>query len=374
MAQTARQLVVQGSTDTLPQESRNAIADQIDQLIAGMKQEANATYDGRYVLGGNRTNVRPYDATATTTDPSVPTNDAYAGDSANQLREIGPGVTMVVNVHGDEVLGGAPGSTGDMLGVMRDIATHLRSGDTAALGTDDLKADPGPDRQPARRAGARRRGYEPPRHRIGAPAGDRGVDDVDALEHRGRRHGRDARRTSPPSRPSTSRRSTPARGSSRRRCSTSSTSLRVQTTMTQTLKSTRFGDVELSEDAVVDFPNGLIGLQRPPLRADPARRGRHVRLAALDGRPRPRAAADEAVDASSRATRSSCRTPRPSASASTTPRRPRCSSPSAPPRRRSNFSANLRAPIIISGGRGFQVINEADDAPVRAPLFAQPVG
>jgi flagellar hook-associated protein 3 FlgL len=138
MAQTARQLVVQGSTDTLPQESRNAIADQIDQLIAGMKQEANATYDGRYVLGGNRTNVRPYDATENKTDPSIPTNDAYAGDTANQLREIGPGVTMVVNVHGDEVLGGAPGATGDMLGVLRDIATHLRSGDTKALGTDDL--------------------------------------------------------------------------------------------------------------------------------------------------------------------------------------------------------------------------------------------
>jgi flagellar assembly factor FliW len=39
-----------------------------------------------------------------------------------------------------------------------------------------------------------------------------------------------------------------------------------------------------------------------------------------------------------------------------------------------NFSANLRAPIIIAAGRGFQVINEADDAPVRAPLFPQPVG
>jgi flagellar hook-associated protein 3 FlgL len=140
MAQTARQLVVQGSTDTLPQESRNALADQVDQLIAGMKQEANATYDGRYVLGGNRTNVRPYDSTENKTDPSVPTNDAYAGDSANQLREIGPKVTMVVNVHGDEVLGGAPGATGNMLGVMRDIATHLRAGDTAKLGSDDLNA------------------------------------------------------------------------------------------------------------------------------------------------------------------------------------------------------------------------------------------
>jgi flagellar assembly factor FliW len=36
-----------------------------------------------------------------------------------------------------------------------------------------------------------------------------------------------------------------------------------------------------------------------------------------------------------------------------------------------DFSANLRAPIVISGGRGWQVINEAEDAPVRAPLFAE---
>jgi flagellar assembly factor FliW len=35
-----------------------------------------------------------------------------------------------------------------------------------------------------------------------------------------------------------------------------------------------------------------------------------------------------------------------------------------------NFRCNLRAPILISAGKGFQVINEADEAPVRAPLFA----
>ena len=54
LAQKARELSVQGATDTLAQSGRDAIADQIDQLIAGMKQEANATYDGRYVLGGAR--------------------------------------------------------------------------------------------------------------------------------------------------------------------------------------------------------------------------------------------------------------------------------------------------------------------------------
>jgi flagellar assembly factor FliW len=34
-----------------------------------------------------------------------------------------------------------------------------------------------------------------------------------------------------------------------------------------------------------------------------------------------------------------------------------------------DFTVNLRAPVLISQGRGFQVINEADGAPVRAPLF-----
>jgi flagellar assembly factor FliW len=36
----------------------------------------------------------------------------------------------------------------------------------------------------------------------------------------------------------------------------------------------------------------------------------------------------------------------------------------------SDFSCNLRAPIVVWKGRGHQVINEAPDAPVRAPLFS----
>ena len=35
----------------------------------------------------------------------------------------------------------------------------------------------------------------------------------------------------------------------------------------------------------------------------------------------------------------------------------------------SDFSANLRAPILVADGRGHQVINEAPNAPVRASLF-----
>jgi flagellar hook-associated protein 3 FlgL len=136
LAQRARELLIQGATDTLPQTSRDAIATEIDQLIAGMKQEANATYDGRYVMAGSLTNVAPYDVKVLA-PPAAP-NDTYGGDTVKQQREIGPSVRVNVNTTGDAVLGGTPGD-GKMLDVLRNISSHLRSGDTAALGTTDIK-------------------------------------------------------------------------------------------------------------------------------------------------------------------------------------------------------------------------------------------
>jgi flagellar hook-associated protein 3 FlgL len=135
LAQRARELVVRGANDTLDQTSRNAIANEIDQIVAGMKQEANATYDGRYVLAGSSTDVRPYDPSVQATP-----NDGFGGTSTTQLREIGPGVTLAVNVTGDEVLGGTATSSGHMLDVLRTVAANLRTSNTNALGTTDLDA------------------------------------------------------------------------------------------------------------------------------------------------------------------------------------------------------------------------------------------
>jgi flagellar assembly factor FliW len=36
------------------------------------------------------------------------------------------------------------------------------------------------------------------------------------------------------------------------------------------------------------------------------------------------------------------------------------------------LTANLRAPLVIRAGRGFQVINTDESAPLRAPLFTSP--
>ena len=143
--------------------------------------------------------------------------------------------------------------------------------------------------------------------------------------------------------------------------------------MTQTLKSTRFGDVELSDDALVEFPNGLIGLRGTRYAVIPhGGDGTFLWLHSMEDpdlalpltRPWSFFPRSEVELSDSEAERIGVSDPA-QADVFVTVR-------AAEEAR--NFSANLRAPIIISGGRGFQVINEADDAPVRAPLFSQPVG
>jgi flagellar hook-associated protein 3 FlgL len=128
-------LVVEGASDTTDQTSRNSIAAEIDQIIQGMKETANAKFANSYVMSGTATGVAPY---------VQGVDDTYQGDDAGLdpavpgvLREIGPGVTLSVNTVGREVLGdGQSAGDGKVLNTLRDIADHLRSGDSDALKAD----------------------------------------------------------------------------------------------------------------------------------------------------------------------------------------------------------------------------------------------
>src|SRR3954454_1652916 len=142
--------------------------------------------------------------------------------------------------------------------------------------------------------------------------------------------------------------------------------------MTHTLKSTRFGDVELSDDAIVEFPNGLIGLRGTRYALVPhGPDGTFVWLHSMEDpdlalpvtRPWNFFADYEVELSDSEAERIGVTDPT-DADAYVTVRAAGSARASA---------ATLRAPIVIAAGRGFQVINEAGDLPVRAPLFAEPV-
>jgi len=127
-----------------------------------------------------------------------------------------------------------------------------------------------------------------------------------------------------------------------------------------TIDSTRFGRIEVAPDSAIAFPHGLAGLdsRRFTLVAraeddafvwlhsleDPA-----LALAVADPR---RFFADFALEPAPPADASVYVTVRASEQIE-------------------EFTANLRAPLVIADGIGQQVINEAAGAELRAPLFAQ---
>jgi flagellar hook-associated protein 3 FlgL len=120
---TARNLIVQGANDALSAEGRNAIADQLDQLANAAKEHASTSYGGRYVLSGTATQTKPYAAG----------DDTYHGDAGVIAREIGPGVSVQVNVHASDVLG--DGSDSLLLGTLRNAAANLRGNSPAQIDT-----------------------------------------------------------------------------------------------------------------------------------------------------------------------------------------------------------------------------------------------
>ena len=118
--QRARELLVQGGNDSNGQVAREGIASEIEALTEAVKQEADATYDGRFIFSGTETETRPYELGA---------NDEYAGNEGAMNRVIGTGVELPINVNIKEILGeGNAAGDNKLLDVLRDIATDLRGG------------------------------------------------------------------------------------------------------------------------------------------------------------------------------------------------------------------------------------------------------
>jgi flagellar assembly factor FliW len=138
--------------------------------------------------------------------------------------------------------------------------------------------------------------------------------------------------------------------------------------MSVTLQSTRFGEVEIPDESVIDFPLGLIGLggSRYTLlaRSDDAA---FVWLHSLDDpalalpltNPWRFFDSYEVEIADDEADRLGIESDDDTAVYVTV----------RAAESLEDFSANLRAPILVNNGLGHQVINQAPDAPVRAPLF-----
>jgi flagellar hook-associated protein 3 FlgL len=122
--QRARELVVQGATEGLGVQQRAAIAKEVRGLIDSVKQAGNTSYGGRYVFGGTLTASAPF---------TIGGTDAYAGNTAVVGRQIGPGVTVAINIDGRTAIGD---DDEGLLAALRGVVTHLEGNDVTALRGD----------------------------------------------------------------------------------------------------------------------------------------------------------------------------------------------------------------------------------------------
>jgi flagellar assembly factor FliW len=136
---------------------------------------------------------------------------------------------------------------------------------------------------------------------------------------------------------------------------------------TLTIESSRFGTLEIASEDVIEFPDGLIGLDGRRFAivvggAEGAFRWLHSvddpALALPIANPWD-FFADYSVELSDEE----------SAPISVDPDAVTVWVIVRPGAELTDFCANLRAPILVTDGHGHQVINESAAAPVRAPLF-----
>src|SRR5690606_25227293 len=93
----AKDLAVYGASGSLPSDARKALADEVKQILEHMVDLANSSHAGLYLFSGNKTLTKPYELDASgNVGP-------YQGDDGTRSYEISTGVTIGVNVVGQDL-------------------------------------------------------------------------------------------------------------------------------------------------------------------------------------------------------------------------------------------------------------------------------
>lgn len=138
VVQRAKELALQGANDTNSALQRTEIAEEVNQLIESILNEANHTTNGRYIFAGTRTTAEPFVATRDASGEV--TAVTYIGSDEDIEVEISEGILLPINVTGEEAFMSTSATSVDIMDVLIQLRDDLRADDTAAISShlDDL--------------------------------------------------------------------------------------------------------------------------------------------------------------------------------------------------------------------------------------------
>ncbi|NLK52176.1 MAG: flagellar hook-associated protein FlgL [Syntrophomonadaceae bacterium] len=136
--QRVRELTVYANNSTLAEDSRAAIALEVEKLLEEMKNIGNTSFDGRYIFNGQKTTEAPYEWSAV--------GDGYidfVGDTGAGIiqYEISAGINIDINVPPQRVF---DNGNVNILNEMRNLSDDLKNltpvnfAGVVALGKEDL--------------------------------------------------------------------------------------------------------------------------------------------------------------------------------------------------------------------------------------------
>lgn len=99
LLQRARELAVQGASDTLPPDSRVALKKEVDQIIDEIRSLANTQVGNRYIFAGTATDKMPLPQSLPQPLPSGPLADWQGNDGSVEFA-VGSHVSLSVGLNG----------------------------------------------------------------------------------------------------------------------------------------------------------------------------------------------------------------------------------------------------------------------------------
>jgi flagellar hook-associated protein 3 FlgL len=120
-------LGTEGANGTTSASNREAIATNVQGLLSNVVSLANTTFQGISLFGGT-VSGKP----AFTADANSPTGYTYNGNSGVNQISVGDSLTVQANIPGNTLFTNANGS---VLGALSSLATALKSGTSADIGT-----------------------------------------------------------------------------------------------------------------------------------------------------------------------------------------------------------------------------------------------
>lgn len=118
-----KELTIQSASDIINTESRDAIVQEVNQLIIEMTNLGNQQFNGKYLFAGTNTTTKPFELVG---DPATGVN--YSGNNGQIAFNISENAQLVSNVSGDTAFL-------ETINEMINVRDSIQAGDVSDIGS-----------------------------------------------------------------------------------------------------------------------------------------------------------------------------------------------------------------------------------------------